>query len=269
MPPVNFPVPLPGSWPLVQNDLLLIRAFNSVTALELSIQVLTQTQDGAMHYTQQRFSPAIGRTVQTQVVRLNAGYLLSVAVHVLSGSADRGQVFVNCSLQRGAASDAVPFLVLFSDYVVSDVPTSWPGAAVRQPTESRGRARFFTVNNPAAGADFSQAVPTNALWRLLSIRFQLTTDANAPTRTIQIQIDDGTDIAYRVSSETTQGASDTEIYQWMSAGGVSYARNDNFQSLPEDLLLTDAHVIASNINTIQVADQLSLIELHVEEWIQP
>ena len=62
---------------------------------------------------------------------------------------------------------------------------------MRSTREGAGRIRTVTGSNPAAGAQASDAVPTNAVWDLLTYSIVLVTDATSATRIVGAVVDDG------------------------------------------------------------------------------
>jgi hypothetical protein len=81
--------------------------------------------------------------------------------------------------------------VLLQGYVTDTSRLSFPGSPIRSSIEGPGVLRSITGTNPAANAEISETVPTNARWRVHAIRFTLVTDANVANREVALTLDDG------------------------------------------------------------------------------
>jgi hypothetical protein len=79
--------------------------------------------------------------------------------------------------------------------------------------------------NPAAGAEISDAVPANKVWRLTAVLLTLVTDANVAARRVHLVIDDGATVFYRRGSNATQAASLTQNYLFCSEAGEAPVRD--------------------------------------------
>jgi hypothetical protein len=78
------------------------------------------------------------------------------------------------------------------------------------------RLETITGSDPAAGAEVAYTVPAAVTLKLIAVRFSLVTSATAATRTVQLIIDDGTDVLWRRISPATQTASLTRQYLFLA-----------------------------------------------------
>lgn len=128
--------------------------------------------------------------------------------------------------------------------------------------------RRENVTNPAAGADFVLTVPGGRIWRLLSLRAQLLTDANAANRNVTLRVDDGNGDFAHYPFNTTHAASIDRRYCWVwgptSAFEASGSSGNLVQPGPQFLLLPGwrLEVVTGNV---QAGDQWSAITAMVEE----
>lgn len=135
--------------------------------------------------------------------------------------------------------------------------------------DKRFNVRAVQVANPAAGADWSQAVPNGMAWRPRAIFFQLVTSATVATRQVNVVIkDDQGNIVAEFAASGSQAASLTGAYTAMQGGPLAGANNVFVMPLPFDVVLPAAFTIGTSTGSIQAADQYSLINLLVEETSQ-
>lgn len=132
-----------------------------------------------------------------------------------------------------------------------------------------GRIRSITVTDPAADNEILETVPARRRWRLISIRFKLITDANVANRIVTLTIDDGTNNLLTIPSDTAQTASLTRYYHY-HLQPVPQFLIDAIFSLPlPDLFLAAGFRIQTLTTGLQAGDDFSVIQLLVEEWIDP
>ncbi len=132
-----------------------------------------------------------------------------------------------------------------------------------------GQIVVVTVPDPAAGADWSTAVPADRRWRLRVIRFRIVTDANVAARAVNLDFDDaaGNELL-RLGSQATQPAGIGRQYYWSDINLLQpIITNGTQQSLPSNLVLAEGFTVSTFTGAIQVGDQISAIRLWVEEWI--
>lgn len=135
--------------------------------------------------------------------------------------------------------------------------------------------KLVTVANPAAGANFSIAVPKGEQWHVVALHFKLATSAAVANRSAAIQVlgpDGATPITEVGPGAVVQAASLTNVYNFQagangtgSQGNVVNATTGSvIGSLPGDLWLTGGCVLQSAVAAIDVADQISSVSAWVE-----
>ncbi len=134
-----------------------------------------------------------------------------------------------------------------------------------------GHVQRLGIPAPAVATDWTTTVPASLIWKILSISFQFTTDANVANRAMIIDIDDGV-LAY--ASFVYFGnhtAGNTIIYTATAAPTDSW--HDVYYhrqiAIPSNLWLPAGTIIHSTIANIQPGDQVGNIGMIVEQWIQP
>lgn len=125
--------------------------------------------------------------------------------------------------------------------------------------------------NPAAGAEWFQAVPADKAWRLQSINVQLVTDATVATRTMRIIIDDGANTLFLLAAIDNQVASLTYNYECAVFGyqpaihAPAGLASSAYIPLPDNLWLpANARVRSSTLNMV-AGDNYSAPRFLVEE----
>lgn len=194
------------------------------------------------------------------------GIPLALRIHTPTLDVRPGEVFVRADLRMGG----YPCYFLCQGYVTGLAGLTWPPGIHRHELEGPGNTRVITGTDPAAGNEISETVPTNAVWKLLAIRFKLVTDATVATRRVSLKIDDGANVFYWYSFSTTQSESETKNYS-LRAG--SFAENNNIATeviapLGGTLLLLEGFRIRTSTTNLQAGDNYGAPVLYVEEWIK-
>jgi len=129
--------------------------------------------------------------------------------------------------------------------------------------------RYRIVNqvaSPAAGSDWSVAVPAGRIWRITSIVAKLVTSATVATRNPYLVVSDGTTNAVRVLPYASQAASLTGLYSWLTECSSTVVGNDQQNDIPE-LTLTAGWTIGTLTSGLAAGDQWSDIALFVLETL--
>lgn len=99
--------------------------------------------------------------------------------------------------------------------------------------------------DPAVGANISETVPANQIWRLVSMQATLVTDASDTVR-IQVDIDDGVFGHYASIAESTQAVSTTEVYIVGTVGSAaSSIAGVHYIPMPANLFFPAGHRIST------------------------
>ncbi len=216
----------------------------------------------------QVFALGSTRALQDFTVTLGEGFLLSVAVQVALGTPSRGQVFCSLGILRSAAAGSGIYQMLLADYVVGSNPIGWPGGRIIDPREGPGVVRSSTLANPAAGADWTFTVPTNARWRVQSVKGILTTSAAVANRVPRILLNDGASNVYIGTPNQSVPAGSNPFVSGAPITATAAANvTDVLVPLPPTMYLEPGYTISSSTVGIQGADQWSGLVINVEEWI--
>lgn len=120
------------------------------------------------------------------------------------------------------------------------------------------------VASPAAGADWTVAVPAGHLWEPVAVSATLVTSAAVATRVARLLFSDGNFTFADCPPFATQAASLTRRYLWLvSPTGV--AQGAGVLSSMPDLCAMAGWAIRTTTDLIDAADQWSAIMLHVRD----
>lgn len=125
-----------------------------------------------------------------------------------------------------------------------------------------------TPGDPAAGAEWTHTIPDTDDWKILSIRFLYTTDANAANRVVHLEF---VDIEGRVIL-TAQGRAlvGANIAHEFVFADLSYDNGllttHNQGPIPPRFHAVSRSVIRTRTRLIQVGDQYSEIRIYAERW---
>lgn len=262
---VNPPSPLY----IGRNDLLRLTVWNSIVNLQASVDTRLLLPDGRIVPGRHTLIPTSARAQSDLDINLSEGFLLSAAVLATLGNPRRGQTFVRLLLLRGSPVGQAFPEILVADYLDTRFVVGWPGGPQASAVDGAGTMRSIAGADPAAGAEISETVPTNARWRLWGFTFTLVTDATAANRVVDVALDDGAAIYYRASVPTAQTASQTVIYSAAPQGvaqGVTNLRA--LVPLPTPCPLFQGHRIRTVTQALQAGDNFGAPQYLVEELIE-
>lgn len=124
------------------------------------------------------------------------------------------------------------------------------------------------VASPAAGAEWSLAVPARTTWEVLSVRHKLTTSAVVANRAAGLKVSDPNGLTlYQLSPQAVIAASLNSFIDFLPGLGATEAIQQQQALLPTPApILTEGWTIGSLTGNIDVGDQYSGIVLTVREW---
>jgi len=248
---------------------LVVRSWNSLSGLVLTVVGRLLDADGKLSTFEFGHTPNTDRSKAESTYTLTTGRLIDVAVTPKSGSPYRGHCYVTLGLARRTAPTTEYYQDLAKGYVTAAGGLIWPGGPYLDSVEGPGLLRSITGTDPAAGVEVIETVPTNARWRLRSLRAVLVTDATVATRTVGIRVDDGATLVLNFPGVTTQAASLARAYNVAEYGfQPSAAGSDIFFYIPFLVSLPQAWRIFTNTTNRQAGDDWGAPQMAVEEWIE-
>lgn len=126
---------------------------------------------------------------------------------------------------------------------------------------------IIAVASPAAGINWTQTVPANTIWLLLSVNFRLTTDATAVTRGLKIQINDGATLTSIGLAGQSQTASLIRDYIFLHANHGNLTVTQIPGNLTQPIFIQPGWTLTSSVENIQATDSLTVITLYVHRWL--
>lgn len=260
---------LAGGTYLTRDNAVRVTSFNSAAGVSLTIAGQILNDDGRVVPFSFLHVPNTDRTIATSTVRVGEGVLLNAHVFASSGSPRRGQCFVRVQIVQGFSGAVDAIGTVLQGYVTDTAGRAWPGSPIELSTEGRGVIRSITGTDPAAGAEISETVPTNARWQLLAIRFTLVTDATVANRRPNLQIDDGTTELARstLQNDATAGATFHYSYQ-IGVQALAGAGNYFSAHIVSRTYLSGGFRIRTATTNLQAGDNFGAPQLLVEEWIE-
>lgn len=254
---------------ITRDEQFLVRIWNSNVGETVRVAGRIMLPGGEITPFQRDFTPLSDRSRSDFSMAVGEGYLLGLTVNTQAGTGLRGQCYVLILLHAGPLGPGVARAVLFSDYLSRSQHEGWPHSPLLGQLEGRGFLRAITGTDPAAGAEISETVPTNARWRVLGVTATLVTAVAAANRQISMAFDDGASVYARMPFTAVQPASLTTVYSWSAAGDPASASNVA-RSMPLNATpyLFQAHRVRTVTDLLQAADNWSAPVFLVEEWIE-
>ena len=250
-------------------DLLVVSSWNILSGLVLSVNGRILGPGGQIWDFQFQHTPVATRLGTASTFTLSPGRLLNLSVYSIAGVARRGQCYVRLRLQHRKFGTPALMVMLAQGYVTSDGSLLWPGGSYHDSVAGRGFLCSVTGTDPAAGVEVIEAVPTNARWRLRTLRASLVTDVTAPARTVNLIVDDGTTTLLNFPGVTTQAASLTRTYNVAEYGFQPTAvGTDIFFYIPFNLYLFQGWRIRTSTTALAAGDNWGAPQMEVEEWIE-
>lgn len=274
-PPLGIPAPsgltsgVIGQW-VTPDDILIVAVRSALAGVTLGFNARIWNPDTGVDEITQQILPGSARALQFFSFQLYYGYLVSAALQAVSGTPRRGQILGTIVLARPPAASFLPKMILAQDYVTSQYGPLWPGGRQNLGVEGPGMLYSQSVTQPAAGADWVQAVPTGARWLLHGIYATLVTAVAAGNRQPILVFDDGANKLAAQNTALVQAASLTNDWSWDPASPSTglFANSVNEVDLPFPVPLFAGWRVRPITLNLAAADQWSGIRLLVEEWLE-
>jgi hypothetical protein len=237
---------------------LLVESFSSAS---LVVQIRGYTENEVVSHDH---TPSTDRTLSSSVISITGSPIYLTARSSVSGI-KRGQCYVRVSLRI----EGVIVATLFAGYVDDTAAVAFPNGKIEGSVTGLGNIRVIVGTDPVAGAEWSETVPTGALWRVASAVSTLVCDATVINRTMHIIFDDGSNVVYRSTVNSNVLASQTAqcVFGISGAPGVTTGVSPH-GFIPQEMRLPAAFRVRSSTVGLQAGDNFSEPVLMVEEWLQ-
>lgn len=249
---------------------LRVQTVNSASGVRVALHYRFLSPERGIIANAEQHTPNTDRTLRASLHRLGAGALLNLTVFAEAGAPRVGQTFVRVQLVRGFDGALVVMGTLLQGYITANQDLAFPGSPIQSSLDTTGCVRSIVGTNPAAGNEWSETVPTGALWQLLSASVLLTTDGTAVDRQPLLQLLIASELYFRSPVEPVIGASTNGQISWFPGalypgtftGGASPA------PLPNATFLPAGSVISSATVGLTAGDNYSAPRLMVREWLE-
>lgn len=213
-------------------------------------------------------SPDADRGIDNAFFSFDEGVLINATVFTTGSVDGHGGCYVRLFKIRGLPSTVTILDTLMTGYVDGILPLNFPPRVLESQNSGRGRMRSITGSDPAAGAEISEAVPTNALWKVHGLLATLVTDATVTNRSPHLQFTDGTTACWRGSSAGNQAASGNAVWNFgvgLNADQISTIAQPG--QISPDIYLPEGFTVETITGNLQAGDNWGAPQLLVEEWI--
>lgn len=261
-------LPPPGGLYVSPDDNLVVSAASSQTNEVVTVNYrLLRAADGVVVPGQFTIAPASDRSLKTQTQHLCEGFLLSCSCSAAVATT-RGQTFARVFLGAGAFGASQPSYMLMADYVTTAMAPAHPNGRQLAPAEGPGWLRQIAVGNIAFGVDWTQTIPNNAVWRLISVWTALSTSALGGARAVSLNVTGPSGNSLNLEPSATVAPAGFADINALSCYHVpTPAGGDVFFPLPVDFKMFSQAAIRTNTAGLLIGDKFSAPVLTVEEWL--
>lgn len=248
-------------------DDIVVGCASSLAGERVTISYRLLRADGQLVLGQFTVAPAADRSIKVYSESLAEGFLLSVSCKAAAATT-RGQTFVRVFLTDPSLGAGQPSYMLMADYVTTAMAPAHPNGRVLAPVEGPGQPRNIAVANPAPGADWQQAVPLNARWKVRSLTATLATSAAVANRLPGLALFTAGNPIYNSYADKVQPAS--QLCQYGASAITQYLSPSPLvgsMCLPPESVQRAGDLIESGTLNLQAGDQWQGIFIAVEEWL--
>lgn len=254
---------------LGKDDTLWIMTASAFPNIVVTVSARLLMPDGTIKPNQWSFAAQNLRNGFFTPIVMPECFILSLSITANVAQASRG-FFGQAIISRGLPTLGVAAQVLCSGYITSSMPISWPSGVSTNSLDTRGNIRSILNGAGAAGGELSITVPTNALWRPVSVLVFFSTSAAVANRTPSLIFDDGANAFAQMENQVIVTASQTVGCMWAAdmsnKSAISQVSN---MGMPGPIYLPNFFRIRTFTFGIQGGDQYTSSQLLVEEWLLP
>ena len=249
------------------NDSLSSLFLSNTAGLNLIFRYRYLTPQGEIKEGAIPWNTVVG--IDTGPLPLGECWLLSFTLQATTPLPAGAWIFGQIGLNRTQPPFTLPLMqgLLWQGFIPYNAAVGWPGTPTKDVSDGAGTIRSITGTAPGAGVDISEVCPSNRRWQLLMFRASLTSSATVANRLVNIILDDGTNMLYRLTANTNQPASQTNGYN--VASGIPNAFDgavDIGTTLPQPTIIKAGCRIKTSTTNLQAGDQWTAPQYLVIEW---
>lgn len=251
-------------------DHLRVLSFNSAAGVRLKIRGRVVPVAGPIEPLERDHVPNTDRSVVSSVIPLQAGAVLNLTVFASSGAPLVGQTYVMVQLIRGLGAAAIVLGTLLAGYVTAQQHLAWPGSPIESSTAGEPAVRTVSGTVPAAGAEFSEIVPTGARWEVLGLTAQLVASAAPGARVPALQFMTPFSIIAASPLTSAINAGGAQVITWAQGVPIAAAPGVTRWAAPlpfSNRLLAQQTLQSLTVN-LDVGDQWTAPVYTVREWLE-
>lgn len=258
----------PYPFGLSDDDNMRVTCVNTVANLTVNIHTRRVNRDQSVTADTPSFSPPSDRTVVTFDIPLAGGYVTNLSCFATGAPILKGQCFVIVQMIRGLNVSATLLGTLLAGYITATQPVGWPGSPIESSTDGEPVVRTIVGTTPAAGAEWTETVPTGARWELIALHQHFQTSATASNRVPNLEFRAGANKLWSTALDTAQAASRASDYYFSQNLPFQARASGQLLDVPlaSQVRLLAGQVFGSNTDVLQVGDQYSAPIYTVREW---
>ena len=252
-----------------REDDLRVEITSSVASLVVACRGRFLRTDGILIPVDIQIRPTSDRVATVFQQHFGEGFMLNIAVSILTGNPQYGAVYASVRIARGSEGNSFFLNQLIADYVTQTYSPGWPTSNIFPTVGQTGNIRVITGTDPAAGSEISESVPTSARWRLLGMRIVLVADGTAVARDVRLNFSLDSIVFFTIGCNSTQALGTTRTYSIGHQLGFEQANFtiDRIAFGIPSIFLPGGGIVATATDNLQAGDNYGAPEFLVEEWL--
>lgn len=235
----------------------------SVATVAAEIEIAGYTREGIFIF---HDTHAGNGAVESELFRI-PDIPIALSIRTLNAAVELGDYWVTIWLTINEER----VFKLGAGYVSRQSVVSYP--YVQSASELRGGGKFkiYSPTNPGAGANITVTVPEGEHWIIQWITMRIVASATAATRRCHLVFrpdtsQTGLDIIAQdeivAYDDYRLNFAPLDIFQLSNDGGHQNS------SIPKDIHIPSGGTIATNLTNIQAGDQISDVDIYVEQYLE-
>lgn len=260
---------------ILADDFMQIRLYQSgAVAIHIAFVWRILTDSGEILTSSEDVIVTPAYTLMSKLLPLREGFLLSLSARVRNVVTPPGSIWVQAYVTRQGGSEDLMLTPLLQGFPTVQQALVWPGSAFEVAAPIPAYDMPLSAIAPAAGAEIDIAVPVGVNRQYTCLRFDLTTNAVAGNRGINLIMWDGTVGSNPVwvwSCPTPQAPGRNNGYSFAVGTPHDYGSIGNAEvtdTLPAEIWHGGGNHISTITSGLNAGDQYGAIRFHVNERIE-